>query len=79
MQQGDSFSLWGGGGSEAETGLCCGAWPPLHSRRLACRGSAPTLDRGQRGVFVIGQGEAVLALRGMESKEEGGRDKDGEG
>lgn len=49
---------------------------PLHSRRLACRGSAPTLDRGQRGVFVIGQGEAVLSLRGMESKEEGGRDKD---
>lgn len=51
---------------------------PLHSRRLACRGSAPTLDRGQRGVFVIGQGEAVLSLRGMESKEEGGRDKDRE-
>lgn len=41
-----------------------------------CSGSAPRMDRRQRWVFVRGQGEAVLALRKMESKEEGLLDRE---
>lgn len=48
----------------------------VHSERQACSGSAPKLDRGQRSIFVRGQGEAVLALRKLESKEEGQRERD---
>lgn len=47
----------------------------VHAETQACSGSPPKLDRGQRRIFVRGQGEAVLALRRMESKEEGLRDK----
>lgn len=44
--------------------------------KQACSGSAPRMDRRQRRVFFRGQGEAVLALRKMESKEEGVMDRE---
>lgn len=47
----------------------------VHTETQACSGSAPELDRGQRSIVVRGQGEAVLALRRVESKEEGLRDR----
>lgn len=44
--------------------------------KQACSGSAPRMDRRQKRVFFRGQGEAVLALRKMESKEEGVMDRE---